>query len=138
MSPEEIKAFIRHYFEALNVEGKSPDVLDRYVTDEELKQHIAPLDAAFPGYQLTTENMFADGDKVVVRATLHGTHNGPLMGIPPTGKQVTMPFIGIYRLAGGKIVQHWIQADMLGLLQQTGAFPSPPLTSTLRQKRLHD
>jgi predicted ester cyclase len=124
MSPEETKAFIRRYFEALNVEGKSAAVLDRYITDEELKQHIAQFESVFPGYQLTAEDMIAEGDEVVVRAALHGTHNGTLMGTRPTGKQVTVPFIIIYRLASGKIAQHWMQADMVGLLQQIGALPA--------------
>jgi len=67
--------------------------------------------------------MIAEGDKVVVRSTFRGTHKGDLMGIPPTGKQVTMPLILIYRIADDKIVEHWMQADALGLLQQLGVIP---------------
>ncbi len=129
MSSEENKAFIRHYFEALSVKDKPAAVVNRYVSDEELKHHIAQYEAAFPGYQLTAEEMIAEGDKVVVRSTFHGTHKGDLMGIPPTGKQVTMPLILIYRIVDDKIVQHWMQADSLGLLQQLGAIPAPTPTS---------
>ncbi len=125
MSPEENKAFIRRYFEALSGKDKPAAVVNRYVSDEELKHHIAQFETTFPGYQLTAEEMIAEGDKVVVRSTFRGTHKGDLMGIPPTGKQVTMPLILIYRIADDKIVEHWMQADNLGLLQQLGAIPAP-------------
>ena len=125
MLPEENKAFIRRYFEALSVKDKPAAVVNRYVTDEELQHHIAQYEAAFPGYQLRAEDMIAEGDKVVVRSTFRGTHKGDLMGIAPTGKQVTMPLILIYRIADDKIVEHWMQADALGLLQQLGAIPAP-------------
>ncbi len=125
MSPEENKAFIRRYFEALSGKDKPAAVVNRYVSDEELKHHIALYEAAFPSYQLIAEDMIAEGDKVVVRSTFRGTHKGDLMGIPPTGKQVTMPLILIYRIADDKIVEHWMQADALGLLQQLGAIPAP-------------
>jgi predicted ester cyclase len=125
MSPEENKAFIRRYFEVLSGKDKPAAVVNRYVSDEELKHHIALYEAAFPSYQLIAEDMIAEGDKVVVRSTFRGTHKGDLMGIPPTGKQVTMPLILIYRIADDKIVEHWMQADALGLLQQLGAIPAP-------------
>ncbi len=125
MSPEANKAFIRRYFEALSGKDKPATVVNRYVSDEELKHHIALYEAAFPSYQLIAEDMIAEGDKVVVRSTFRGTHKGDLMGIPPTGKQVTMPLILIYRIADDKIVEHWMQADALGLLQQLGAIPAP-------------
>jgi len=72
---------------------------------------------------LIAEDMIAEGDKVVLRSTFRGTHKGDLMGIAPTGKQVTMPLILIYRIADDKIVEHWMQADALGLLQQLGVIP---------------
>ena len=125
MSPEENKAFIRRYFEALSGKDKPAAVVNRYVSDEELQHHIALYEAAFPNYQLIAEDMIAEGDKVVVRSTFRGTHKGDLMGIPPTGKQVTMPLMLIYRIADDKIVEHWMQADALGLLQQLGAIPAP-------------
>jgi len=125
MSPEENKAFIRRYFEALSGKDKPAAVVNRYVSDEELKHHIAQFETTFPGYQLTAEEMIAAADKAVVRSTFRGTHKGDLMGIPPTGKQVTMPLILIYRIADDKIVEHWMQADNLGLLQQLGAIPAP-------------
>jgi steroid delta-isomerase-like uncharacterized protein len=125
MSPEETKAFVRQYLEAISGKDKPAAVVNRYVTDEQLKHHIAQFEAAFPSYQLTADDMIAEGDKVVVRTTFRGTHNGDFMGIPPTGKQVTIPVMLIYLIADGKIAQHWMQADSLSLLQQLGAIPAP-------------
>ena len=85
--------------------------------------------AAFPNLHFTFEDLIAEGDKVVVRETMSGTQQGELMGIPPTGKQFSVTGIEIYRFEGGKIVEHWLESDMLGLLQQLGALPSPAQTS---------
>jgi len=123
MSTEDNKTFIRRYIEAISGKDKATAVVNRYVTDEELKHHIAFYEAAFPNYELIAEDMVAEGDKVVVRSTFRGTHKGDLMGIAPTGKQVTMPLILIYRLADDKIVEHWMQADALGMMQQLGVIP---------------
>jgi predicted ester cyclase len=125
MSTEDNKTFIRRYFEALSGKDKATAVVNRYVTDEELKHHIAFYEAAFPNYELIAEDMIAEGDKVVVRSTFRGTHKGDLMGIAPTGKQVTMPLMLIYRIADDKIVEHWMQADALGMMQQLGVVPMP-------------
>jgi len=123
MSTENNKTLIRRYFEALSGKDKATAVVNRYVIDEELKHHIAFYEAAFPNYELIAEDLIAEGDKVVVRSTFRGTHKGDLMGIAPTGKQVTMPLILIYRLADDKIVEHWMQADALGMMQQLGVIP---------------
>ncbi len=124
MSAEENKAFIRRYFEALN-RDKSPATLDEWVADEQLKQYIATVEAAFPNYQFAIEDLVAEGDKVAVRVTSELEHRGALMGFPPTGKRATISGIFLYRIAGGKIVESWIQSDRLGLLQQLGLVPGP-------------
>ncbi len=126
MSIQENKAFIRRYFDALS-KDKSPATVNEYVadSDEELKQHIAFFEAAFPRYQLIADDMIAEGDQVTVRTTLKGTHEGDLMGIAPTGKQVTLPLILIYRIADGKIAEHWMGVDQMDLMQQLGVVPTP-------------
>jgi predicted ester cyclase len=124
MTTEENKTLIRRYLEALGKE-KSAKTVDSFVSDESLKQHITFFEAAFPGYQLSADDMVAEADKVVVRSTFTGTHKGELMGVAPTGKQVSAGLIIIYRIAGGKIVEHWMQVDTLGILQQLGAVPAP-------------
>lgn len=123
MNKQEGVEFIRHYFAALK-NDKSAASLNRYIAEEPLFQHIAFFDAAFPGYWLEEKDVMVDGDKVVVRFDFHGTHKGALMGIPPTGKTVAFEGIIIYRLAEGKIIDHWMQTDSVSLLQQLGALPA--------------
>jgi steroid delta-isomerase-like uncharacterized protein len=84
----------------------------------------AMFPAAFPDLHTAVEDVIAKGDKVVVRWTTRGTHQGSLMGIPPTGRQVTMTAIHILRLADGKIAEGWVNFDALGMLQQLGAIPA--------------
>ena len=81
--------------------------------------------AAFPDLHTTIEQVVAEGDDVVIRGTDRATHSGEFMGIAPTGRSVTVSWIGIYRVAGGKIVEEWISSDNLGLLRQLGAMPAP-------------
>jgi predicted ester cyclase len=122
MSTEANKALIQQYFDALR-KDKSLATLDIYMTDEDLKQHIAMYDVALPGYWLEAEQLIAEGDLVNVRGTGHGVHTGPLGNIPPSGKEVTFPLFITYRIANGKIAEHWMLADMLTILQQIGAIP---------------
>ena len=61
----------------------------------------------------------------MTRKAFHGTHTGPLMGIPPTGKRVTIDVIDIVRVANGQIVEHWNIVDQMGLMQQLGVIPMP-------------
>jgi predicted ester cyclase len=124
MSTEASKKLIEEYFAALR-QDKSPATLDRYMTDEDLKHHIALYETVVPGYWIEVEDLVAEDDKVAVRGTVHGVHNGPLNDIPPTGKQIAIALFIIYRIANGKIVEHWMLTDMLALLQQIGAMPAP-------------
>ena len=80
---------------------------------------------AFPDLHFTVEDMIAEGDKVVTRLTIRGTQQGAFMGISPTGKQATVTAIDIHRFAGSKSVEHWLNMDTLGLLQQLGTIPAP-------------
>ena len=85
-----------------------------------LKQGFAAYLAGFPDVRMTIEDVFAAGDKVAVRFTASGTHQGEFMGVPPSGKQVTMTAILIHRLADGKMVEDWEWSDSLGFMQQLG------------------
>ena len=90
-----------------------------------LKQMEQRWLAAFPDMQTTVDDQIAEGDKVVTRWTGRGTHRGEMFGIAPTGKQIEFTGIFVDRIASGKIVEHWDEADILGVLQQLGAVPSP-------------
>ncbi len=92
---------------------------------EGLKKHIDLWLSAFPDYRTATEDVVGDEDRVVVRWRFQGTHKGHFMGIPPTGKEVNVTGMTEFRLAEGKIVEGWSQADALGLLVQLGVV-SPP------------
>jgi predicted ester cyclase len=80
---------------------------------------------AFPDTHMTIEDLIVEGDKVVGRYTMTGTHKGAYMGIPPTNKKLTMSVIEIDRFVGGKCVESWLKADTLGMMQQLGAIPTP-------------
>jgi steroid delta-isomerase-like uncharacterized protein len=71
------------------------------------------------------EDMLAEGDRVVYRWTLRGRHTGLLMGLPPTGRDIAISGIDLFRLEHDKIIESWALADALGLLQQLGVIPAP-------------
>ena len=91
------------------------------------KQNFSAIFAAFPDAHWTIDDQIAEGDKVVVRMTFQGTHEGQWMGIPPTGKHLTWKMIVIFRLADGKIAEMWANWDTLGAFQQLGFELAPPL-----------
>ena len=90
-----------------------------------VKQFVAQYLTAFSRAHSVVEDQVAEGDRVVVRLTFTGTHTGTWMGIPPTGKPVTVKGMALYRLRDGKIVEQWTIGDTLGLLQQLGAVALP-------------
>lgn len=81
--------------------------------------------AAFPDGKHTIEEILEIGDRVVLRGTFSGTHAGDFMGIPPTGRAITVTFMNFDRFAGDRLVEHRGEADMAGLMQQLGAIPAP-------------
>jgi predicted ester cyclase len=70
-------------------------------------------------------DLVAEGDKVGVRRTYQGTHKGELLGVPPTGNHLQFAGISIFRRAGGKIAESWEQVNLLAMMQQLGALPTP-------------
>jgi len=88
-----------------------------------LKQFVGLVRGAFPDAQFTVDDRIVEGERIAVRWTMHGTHQGDFQGIPPTGKAVTVTGIAIHRFAGAQIQESWDCYDALGLLQQLGAIP---------------
>ena len=137
MSTEENKAVMRRIVEEIYNKGNvsvagelvSPEYGYSYDSDlgrskgiESYKQFASMILKAFPDHHITLEDIIAEGDKVVMRLTVTGTHTGgDYMGIAPTGRQFKMSAIIISRLVNGKIVEQWENADLLGQLQQLGA-----------------
>jgi steroid delta-isomerase-like uncharacterized protein len=85
---------------------------------------------AFPDLRVSTEDIIVEGDKAVLRWTARGTHEGELMGIAATGKEITLAGIDVLRIADGKIAERWAQGDNLGMLQQLGVVPELAPTQT--------
>jgi len=92
---------------------------------EGIKILTAMFRGAFPDSHFTIEDMVAEGDKVVTRKTFHGTHEGEFMGMPPSGRAVSMGLIDIVRISDGRVVEHWSVGDSLGMMQQLGVIPQP-------------
>jgi len=90
---------------------------------ETFKQSAMAIFTGFPDLHIAIEDMVAEEDKVVKRWTGRGTQKGEFMGIPPTGNQITVTGIDIYRIAGGKIEECWSNSDALGMMQQLGVIP---------------
>jgi len=84
---------------------------------------ISACRAAFEGLNVTIEDMVAEGDKVAARFTARGIHKGVFMGLPPTGKSITMTEIEIFRIENDKIAELWGEANLIGLMQQLGILP---------------
>jgi steroid delta-isomerase-like uncharacterized protein len=91
---------------------------------EAINNVITSCRAAFGGLYVTIDDMMADSDKVTCRFTAHGTHSGEFMGIPPSGRNITMTGIEIFRIRNGKIAELWGEANLMGLAEQLGASQS--------------
>jgi steroid delta-isomerase-like uncharacterized protein len=89
------------------------------------KEVFRTLLRAYPDLHITVEDLIEEGDKLVTRNTVTGTHQGEYMGVPPTGKSVTYSEIFIARFADGRIAESWGVVDALTQMQQLGAIPSP-------------
>lgn len=132
------RAVVGRWFERVD-RGGVPDV-DHYVVKNYLDHNPPPIPGLSPGvsglrqvfaFALTAFGDFhhevvsiSEGDKVASRVTGYGTHTGDFLGIPATGKQVSMSGITIHRVKDGKLAEHWAQIDALSLLQQMGAVPA--------------
>lgn len=142
MSIEENKELIHRYFEAGNgIQGdisKVRALAEEFLApgfvahhsmagDMNAEQYMATYEmffAALPDLKYTIVDIIAEGDKVVVQSKASGTHKGTFQAIPPTGKQINVSAVGVYRIAGGKFVENWGLTDSLGLMQQLGMIPS--------------
>jgi steroid delta-isomerase-like uncharacterized protein len=140
VSAEENKALVRRSFEEVFNQGNLDAVEELFAPDyvlhdptspeeirgtEGMRGYVSMYRTAFPDLQQTIEDQIAEGEKVATRLTGRGTHQGELVGIPPTGNRVEAPGIVIDRITGGKIAESWANYDALGMMQQLGAIPSP-------------
>jgi len=118
MSASTNKQLVTDYLNALSGQPKTPQLMARFVSDPDLLKHIQDAEAGFPAYELIPEQIIAEGELVAVRAVFRGVHRGTFAGIEATGRPVSAGLIIIYRIADGRIAQHWMQFDTLSLLGQ--------------------
>ena len=142
MAVEENKALIRRLYDdvvnagnsdalsellAADYVGHSPDVADGFGGTSRgvaaVAGDVAAMRTMLTDVQVTLEDLVASGDRVAVRGVTRGTHSGAVAGITPTGNAVTMTWSAIYRVADGKIVESWQNADDLSTFQQLGIIP---------------
>ena len=141
MTIEENKALVRRYFEdaphnsgacdeifaprfqfhTLQRTSVTPQAVES--TPQSEKTAYAWLRTVWGDWRMTIDEMIAEGDRVVVLWTFHGTQQGEYYGLPPAGRPVTYSGINIFRLSGGKIVEIWDLCDRLWLWQQLGVLP---------------
>ncbi len=114
------KKVVKEYWDAISGKPKPLALLEEYVSDPEFINHIMAYEKSFPNYELLADDYICEDDKVVVRARVKGTHNGDLMGIPPTGKTIDLPFSVIYQINDEKIVKGWLFVDRMELMNQLG------------------
>ena len=141
MSAEKNKALVRRFVQEVQNEHKLDRVaefMDVHMIDhfydsqglpqpentvEAFKKFYSGMLASFPDLKGDIHDMIAEGDKVVTYKTFRGTHKGEFRGIPATGRQISVDVIDIFRVANGKLVEHWLVADWMALMQQIGALP---------------
>jgi steroid delta-isomerase-like uncharacterized protein len=134
---EQNKTLARRWFEDLFSRGNldaaneilSAEFVDHLTHEderglEELKHYVSIYRSAFPDIQDSVEDIVAEGDKVVVRWTSSGIHQGEFMGVAPTGRHVTFTGMRLFRIADNKIVESWVNIDERGLQEQLGAVSS--------------
>jgi predicted ester cyclase len=138
MSPEELKAHARRIPEELLTQGDlavadellAPGCLHHTPIPlapgrEDMKRWVSAFRRAFPDLRAIVEDEIAEGDTVVLRLTLSGTHEGEFLGVLPTERPVTWQVMTIQRIGpDGKIAEHWSSWDQLGLLRQLSALPA--------------
>jgi steroid delta-isomerase-like uncharacterized protein len=138
MSGDENKALVRRLVDAMNDDDGAaidrlvaPGFVHRNPADPQmptgppgLRQMGERWHRAFPDGRERVEDQIAEGDTVVTRWTFRGTHRGELFGVAPTGRVVTMSGIFVDRIADGRVVEHWDEADIAGLMEQLGAAPA--------------
>jgi predicted ester cyclase len=120
MDPQSNKAFIIDYFNALSGVKKTRPLIERYVTDKALIEHIEFFDSILPAYEIFADEMIAEGNKVMVKARAKGRHEGEFKGIPPTFKNIEIIAAIVYEIENDKIINHWLMSDQLALLEQMG------------------
>lgn len=116
----DLTAFLELHTEDVVLHGASED----YEGLEGIEKYTQNMGTAFPDAEVTAEDLFATEDRVAARFTMIGTHEGPFHGAEPTGREVELSGISIFRVEDGKIAEWWLESDQFGALQQLGVIES--------------
>jgi steroid delta-isomerase-like uncharacterized protein len=143
MNTEQNKQVVEEFIQALFTRG-DVSAVERYLAADFVAHDPAMPDlshdaagfrdaavrirAGLPDWHSEVHRLIAEGDYVAEHFTASGTHRGEIMGVPATGRRVTMPGINIFRLRDGQIVERWGNLDMLGFLAQLGVV-TPPVSA---------
>lgn len=137
---EELKALARRAYSIMGADGgdlnqlddlAAPDFVDHNPDPDQapgaegVKAAFRGMREAFPDLKVNPEAIYVDGDTVIARVRITGTHGGEFMGMPPTGKPIDVQVIDIVRIENGKAVERWGVFDGLAMMQQLGQVPSP-------------
>ncbi len=131
------KALVLAYYQYVVAEGRFEeipnDIGETYVDHNSsndapkgplaVEAHLRAIRTTFPDFTLRTHEVIAEGEWVALRVTVEGTHLGEWLGIRPSGKRIALRGINLDRVAGGHIVEHWGEADTVGMLVQMGVNP---------------
>lgn len=117
---EKNKQFIIEFYNLGSGHEKTEALLRRYSDNERHIGHVMFMEKAFPEYHLVPDEIIAEGDKVFVRAHVVAKHRGEVEGIPPTFKDINVPFAIGYRIANNKIADFWTISDQMEFLEQLG------------------
>jgi len=138
MNPEAAKKLVREFVDVVKNQRKLERLGDYFGSDyvernptvasfgkgiEGYRNFLGHLFEAFPDDALTIEQIVSDGEIVSYRATETGTHRATFLGIPATGKRATWTEIQFFRIAGGKVVEHWVDVDLFSWFTQLGVIP---------------
>jgi steroid delta-isomerase-like uncharacterized protein len=148
---EQNEAIVRRWFEEVWNQGREAAIEELFPADgvahglgdseqdvhgpDEFKPLVANIRGALPDTNITIDDIFSEADRVAVRVTLRGTHTGQGLGVPPTGRKVSIQGIIIVRLVDGRFIEGWNCYDQLGLLRQIGALPGPGTRDTFLSTR---
>ena len=122
----DLDGYLELYDPAIRLHGYAPQPMDKAAVAGFYRMIGASLPAAGkPMPELVIDDLFSAGADVCCRFTMTGSHSGPFMGVPATGRAYVLAGITILRFAGPRVIERWSNADMLGLLVQIGAVPTP-------------
>lgn len=121
MNAGNVDGYLELYADDLTVHGYPPGVEDKAGVSEFYRS----FRNAFSDFELTIEDVLADGDKVAGRYTIRGTHSGELMGVPGSGNRVEVDGQSFFRFENGRVAERWQALDGVPLMQQIGAMPAP-------------